>query len=347
MSFTRDFRVLQLPKKLIYEMRVKMMLKKFRCLVLVMALILVFVSCTTFAAKKPIKLIMGSYFTGDHFYVRTDQYFKELVEKKSKGQILIDYFPSSQLGNHQEMMQAVKSGAQHLIAGGSPVWYCPELNTLELPYLYRDEAHLKKVASKFTSLINQKDFLAKTGTHILGTRLISARNLCTKFPVNKLEDIKGLKVRVPQSPMFLAMWKALGAIPTVISGSEQYTALATGVVDAAENPYPDIYMWKYYEILKYCALTEHIRSIYVVLINNNYWNSLTAAQQRIIKNATDKSGEYCERLRKEDEAKYKKILADAGMKFTTPDRAPFREKARVIWGQFGNAELIKKIDALK
>jgi tripartite ATP-independent transporter DctP family solute receptor len=324
-----------------------MMLKKLRCLALVLALVLVFVSCTTFAAVKPVKLIYGTYFPIDHFYVKTDRFFKQLVEKNSKGQISIDYFPVSQLGSGPEMLQAIKSGAQQLFCGGLPADYYPALYTFELPYIYRDETHLKKVGKRLTSIIDTDKFVAKTGSRILGVRLTSPRHLVTKFPVMKLADIKGLKIRVPGNPLSLATWKAFGAIPTTIPGSDTYTALATGTIDAAENPFADIYAWKYQELLKYCALTGHVRSIYAMIINNNCWNSLTAAQRKILKNAAAKSDKYCERLRKKDEKKYKGLLAKEGMKFTAPDTLPFRKKAKTAWGQVGDEELIKKIEAIK
>jgi tripartite ATP-independent transporter DctP family solute receptor len=324
-----------------------MMLKKFRYLALAMVLILVVVSCTTFAAVKPLKLVYGSVHPLDHYYVKADLYFKELVKKQSKGNILIDYFPAGQLGGTSEMAQATKSGAQQLFFSSIPWTYFPKYQTIELPYIFRDEAHQQKVAVRLTSLLDENEVAAKAGVHILGCRLSSARHLVTKTPVNKLEDIKGLKIRVPESALFLGMWRAMGAIPTSIPGPDTYTALATGTVDAAENPFADIYSWKYYEQAKYCALTGHIRSIYVMMINDNCWKKLTAAQQKIISNAAVKSCKYSETLRKKDEGKYKELLAKEGMKFTTPNTVPFREKAKTIWSQFGDEELIKKIEAIK
>jgi tripartite ATP-independent transporter DctP family solute receptor len=324
-----------------------MMLKKFRYLALVMALILIFVSGTTFAAKKPIKLVFGTIYARDHYYVEADQYFKELVEKNSKGQILIDYFPVGQLGSNPEMMQATRSGAQQLFSGGMPFTYWPKLQTFELPYLYRDDTHQLKVANKLPSLIGQDKYVAKTGMRIIGVRLTSARHLTTKFPVNKLEDIKGLKVRVPENPIMLSLFRELGAVPTVIPAVDTYTALATGTVDAQENPFSDIYSWKFYEQVKYCALTGHIRGICFMQINNSSWNNLTRMQQKVLTDAAIKSCEKCEILRKKSEGKYKELLTNAGMKFTTPDLAPFREKAKTIWAQIGDAEWIKKVEAIK
>jgi tripartite ATP-independent transporter DctP family solute receptor len=312
-----------------------------------MALVLVFVSCTTFAAKKPIKLAYGCVYPPDHYYVKADQHFKELVEKNSKGQILIDYFPGGQLGSQSEMEQAVNAGSLQMYFSALLWRFYPKIMTLELPYIYRNEEHQQKVADKLNSVLDVDDYVAKTRVRSIGTRLSSARNLCTKFPVNKLEDIKGLKVRVPENSMHIALWKALGAIPTSIPGAEQYTALATGVVDAAENPFADIYSWKYQELLKYCALTGHTRAIYAMQINEKFWKSLTARQRKIISKAAVTSCKYSEILRKKSENDYKKLLAKAGMKFTTPDMAPFKERAKTIWSRFGDAEMIKKIEAVK
>jgi tripartite ATP-independent transporter DctP family solute receptor len=324
-----------------------MMLKKFRCLALVLALILVAVSCTTFAAKKPIKLVFGNVMVADHYYSKGDRYFKELVEKNSKGQILIDHFPASQLGSEPEQWQAVKSGAQQMFFGGTPNVYWPKLITFELPYLYRDEAHRTKLAQRVTSLIDQDVMAAKTGAHILGVRLCSPRHLTTKFPVNKLEDVDGLKIRVPGNPLHMSMWRAFGAIPTVIPVADVYTALATGTVDAQENPFDVVYSFKFYEQVKYCALTAHVRSLYFLLINNNCWKSLTAQQQKILTDAVEKSNKMIEKMRKKNEAEFEKLLGKEGMKFTKPDVAPFRERVKTVWEQLGDQELIKKIQAVK
>jgi tripartite ATP-independent transporter DctP family solute receptor len=326
-----------------------MMLKKFRCLALVMAIILIVVSSTTFAAKKPIKLVYGNVLATDHFSAKGDLYFKKLVEKNSKGQILVDYFPASQIGGNVEQTQAIRSGAQQMFFGGIGVFsqYWPAINTTELPYLYRDQEHYLKVGRKLASLLDREKMASKCGVRILGVRINAPRQLTTKFPVNKLEDIKGMKMRVSESALNLAFWKALGTVPTVIPAADTYTALATGTVDGQENPFDTIYTMKFYEQVKYCALTAHMRIFFIMLINNDCWNSLTKAQHKIIQDAADKSTKMVNKAALESEDEYKKLLAKAGMKFTNPDTAPFRERAKTVWSQFGDAELIKKIEAIK
>jgi tripartite ATP-independent transporter DctP family solute receptor len=326
-----------------------MMSKKFRCLALVMVFILVVVSCIAFAAVKPIRLVYGHTQPADHFYCKGDLYFKKLVEKNTKGQILVDFFPAGQLGSTSEMFQATVSGAQQmvLVSPGQCAAILPKMSSLVLPYLYRDDNHQLKVMKRLSSLLGEEEFAAKTGLRILNVRRRTPRHLNTKFPVNKIEDIKGLKIRVPQNPLSLAIWKALGAVPTVIPATETYTALATGTVDAQENPFDSIWQWKYYELAKYCALTAHTRDITLMVINNKCWNSLTKKQQKIIQDAADKNAKMGIKDALETEKEYYNCLVKAGMKFTKPNLAPFKEKCKTVWSQYGDAELIKKIEEVK
>jgi TRAP-type C4-dicarboxylate transport system substrate-binding protein len=247
------------------------------------------------------------------------------------------------------MHQAVKTGAQQMVTSaiGELIPFCPKLGTFDLPYLYRDQKHFLKVAERFTSLIDQEKIAAETGLRILSVRIRAPRHLTTKFRVNKLEDIKGLKIRIPQQPTSMDLWKALGTSPTVIPGSEAITALATGVVDAQENPLEPIYESKIYEHTRYCALTAHKSEIVPVVVNNNWWKGLTIAQRKIITNAMNKSTKMVAKMALEGEKRYKKLLVKVGMKFTQPDLAPFREKAKTIWSKYGDQELIKKLQAFK
>jgi tripartite ATP-independent transporter DctP family solute receptor len=303
-----------------------MMLKKSRCLVLAMALVLAFVSCTTFAAKKPLTVIYGSVFGNMDNYMKGDLYFKKLVEKKSKGQILVQHYPQSQLGSPTEMYQATRTGAQHIVstAIGEAVPFYAKLGTFDLPYLYRDRNHCLKVSEKFSSLIDPEKMASECGLRILSIRIRAPRQLTSKFPVNKLEDIKGMKIRIPQQPTSMALWEALGASPTVIPSSEKVTALATGVVVAQENPFDSNYIDKIYEYTKYCAETEHKTELVPVIINDNWWKSLTASQKKIITNAMDQSTKMVNKLVLKSEQDYKKSSEKVGMIFTHPDLTPFR-----------------------
>jgi tripartite ATP-independent transporter DctP family solute receptor len=326
-----------------------MMLKKSRCLVLAMVLILVLVSCTTFAATKPVKLIFGHVFQADHYYNKAILEFKGLVEKNSKGKLLVDVFPASQLGSIVEQFQAIRTGAQQMFidgAGGLATSY-PKFATFQLPYLLRDQQHYIKLLTKGMSVIDQKELTAKTGMNIIAFWPRAARQLTTNFPVNKVEDIKGLKIRVPEHPVYLTFWKTLGAIPTAVPAADMYTALATGTVDAQENPLDTIYSFKIYEVQKYIAFTAHMREVFAVYINNKTWNSLSSAQKKILTDAARKSGDMVMKAVLDGDQEYYEKMLQKGIKFTNPDVTAFREKAKTMWGQFGDRELIKKIEAIK
>jgi tripartite ATP-independent transporter DctP family solute receptor len=327
-----------------------MMLKKSRCLVLATLLILVFVSVTSFAAVKPIKLVYGSTFNNDHFCYKGDLYFKKLVEKNSKGQIVVDYFGQCQLGSITEQVQATKTNAQQMFVGAIGTFepYLPKLRTFGLPYVYRNKDHVIKVANKFTSLIDNNEFADKTGTRILGFPYLNpSRKLHTKFPVNKIEDIKGLKIRVPQIPSWQYLWRSLDAIIVVLPITDTYTALATGTADAHENTLDVSYTNKFFEQTKYCAFTNHIYELGVMIINNQSWNSLTAAQKRVVSKAAEKASEYKINAALKSDMEYKKLLKKEGMKFSTPDLTSFKEKAKPILDQYGDKELLKKIENIK
>jgi tripartite ATP-independent transporter DctP family solute receptor len=326
-----------------------MMLKKFRCLIFAMVLILVVISCTAFAEVKPVKIVYGHIFPANHYYTKADRYFKKLVEKNSKGQILVDVFPAGQIGSQVEMVQATKSGAQQIIltspGGLTQLW--PKFGTFDLPFLFYDQKHYLKVVKSLPSLINQDELAAKTGMHILSARTRAPRHITTKIPINKLEDLKGIKMRCPESAIMVAFFRALGTNPLVIPGPEVYTALATGTVEAQENPFDNIYGKKLYEVQKYCALTAHMQEINIMFINNNFWKSLSAKQQKIISDAAVKSAKMSIKDDFESENNFYKLLKKEGMKFTKPDLTPFRERVQTVWSQFGDKELIQKVQALK
>jgi tripartite ATP-independent transporter DctP family solute receptor len=325
------------------------MLKKFRCLALAMALILVVVSGTTFAAKKPIKLIFGHVFATDHYNAKACLHFKKLVEKNSKGQILIDVFPAHQLGDLREQYQATRSDAQQMFLdslGGLSPFY-PKFGTFLLPYLVQDKQHYLKLLSKARSIIDEKDMVDKTGMSIVTCWARAPRQLMTNFPVNKLDDVKGLKIRVPEHPIYLGFWKALGAIPTPIPIGDLYTALATGVVDALENCLSDIWSFKLYEQQKYLAITTHMWEVCALYINNKTWRSLTNAQKKILTEAGNKCGAEVLKAVINGDKEYTDKMVQKGIKVTYPDVTSFAERAKTIWGQFGDAELIKKVQAIK
>jgi tripartite ATP-independent transporter DctP family solute receptor len=310
-------------------------------------LVLVF-TCTVFAKPKPIKLVFGDVYATGQAYTKADINFKELVEKESKGELEIDYFPAGQLGSEREMLEATKSGAQQITqtTTGMLATLYPKIGTLELPYLFRDRNHYYKSVDLGLSLMGD-DLSKKSGLKILFWRERAPRELTTKKPVKTLADIKGLKIRVSEVPLRVALWRALGTNPSPLPMGDVYTSLATGAIDAQENPLDTTFGFKLYEQQKYVILTDHMREICLIAINNKTWDALSPAHQKILMNAGRKSVAFSNKLVQQDEKKCRKQMEKLGVKFITINKKPFIEKAKTIWSQFGDKDIYEKIEAIK
>jgi tripartite ATP-independent transporter DctP family solute receptor len=317
---------------------------------------MVFLAVATFAfagggqdSSKPIKLVYGNIYAADHFYAKADLHLKEQLEKNSNGELLLDYFPASQLGSEQEMLQATRTGGQQICqtTPGMLATFYPKLATLELPYLFRDQDHYLKALAQMSSLVDEKELVTNTGLYVLIARARAPRQLTSKFAVNKLEDIKGIKIRVSEVPIRIALWKAFGTIPTPLPMGDVYTALATGTIDAQENPLDTIHSASLYEQQKYVALTAHMRELQTLMINKDVWEGLTAAHKKILQDAASKSAEMANKSVLDADREFYGVLQGLGMQFTTPDLAPFVNQAKTIWGQFGDKDVIARIEGIK
>jgi tripartite ATP-independent transporter DctP family solute receptor len=321
---------------------------KTKKLCLVMFLLMLVFSCGALADDKPIKLVFGDVYAVGQAYTKADQYFKELVQKNSHGKLVIDYFPAGQLGSEREMLEATKAGAQHITQTTTGMFgtLYPKIGTLELPYLFRDRNHYYKSVDVGLSLMGE-DLAKVSGLKILFWRERAPRELTTKKPVRNLDDIKGLKIRVSEVPVRVALWRALGTSPSPLPMGDVYTSLATGAIDAQENPLDTIYGFKLYEQQKYVILTDHMREICLIAINKKTWDRLSPKYQKVLLKSGRESAVYSNRLVQNEEKKCRKLLEKQGMKFLTIDKRPFIKKAKAIWNRFGDEDIYQKIEAVK
>jgi tripartite ATP-independent transporter DctP family solute receptor len=145
-------------------------------------------------------------------------------------------------------------------------------------------------------------------------------------PVAALSDVEGLKIRVPVAPIYTSMWTALGAAPASANVNELYSSLQTKVFDGQENPLTNIQFFKSYEVQKYCALTSHMWEGFWLLGNRRTWATLPADLQEIVNHAFNDGAVRQRAVMAESGASLQSRLEEEGLTFTTPDRAPFREK---------------------
>jgi tripartite ATP-independent transporter DctP family solute receptor len=241
-------------------------------------------------AAKPVILKYGELNPDNHIMTVVAREFARLVKEKSGGQIIVDVYPSSQLGDERTEMQAVQMGAIDLFRANAVSmgdFGAKKSNIFSLPYLFRDREHLWKVLNGPIGK-EIKDDVQASGSGMVavafmeeGQRHFFFRNA----PVSNLAQIKGKKIRVPQTQILIDTVKAFGAAPTPISYSELYSSLQTGVVDGAENPPTGYLSNNFYEVAKYYVLDGHTYSPSIMIMSERNWKKLNASQRAILEAA--------------------------------------------------------------
>ncbi len=222
-------------------------------------------------------------------------YFKELVEKRSNGQLNVSVHPSATLGSQREGLEAAQIGGVEiaLSSSGIAASFVPELGLLDLPFLFNSfkEARTAVDSPGITKLLS--DSFSKKGLKFLGFYENGFRNITNnKRPVWSLADLKGMKIRTMEAPMHMLNFKSLGASPTPMAFGELYTALQQGVVDGQENPFIIIDVEKLYEVQKYLSISNHIYDAMVVVAGKKWFDSLPSNLQVMIENAFAESVQY-------------------------------------------------------
>jgi tripartite ATP-independent transporter DctP family solute receptor len=278
--------------------------------------------------------------------------FKEEVEARSNGQIKISLYPNSTLGGDRDMAEGMQIGTVDfaLIAGvlGN---FEPSIQLLELPYLFNSEEEYNKVVHGEVGKEIADRVLQASDIRILNFWDRGPRHVTANKEINTLEDIKGLKIRLPEIKAMEQTWKAMGAAPTTMAWSEVYTGLEQNVIEAQENPIPFIYGGRIHEVQEYLALTAHKYEYVTLSMSEQTWSKLTPEQQQIITEAANVATDYENGLVKDKTAEILETMKSEGLKVTTPDTAAFAEAAKKAHPEFAKTvdyELYEKIlEAIK
>ncbi len=285
-------------------------------------------------APKTVKLTFSSVSVPEDAHTKAMTVFKEEVEKLSGGQITVDVYHSGQLFTQQAEQDAIRQGTVDMIYT-SAQWnaqFIPKLSMFGAAFTFQSYDQMTKT---FNGPIGQKLFdeiassqgIRPLTAYYLGTRQL---NLTAKVgAVNSPEQMKGVKLRVPNSPTWIAMGKALGANPTPMAFGEVYMGLKTGAVDGQDNPLPTDKNAKFYEVTKYIVLTNHVVDSTWPTMNEKKWQSLTAQQKEWVMTAIAKAREFCDATVKENEAKLISFFKEQGLTvIENPDRAAFAAYAK-------------------
>ena len=225
---------------------------------------------------------------------RAVKVFAQEVEKASGGKMKVRAIGAAALGSDVQMQQALIGGAQEMMVGSTAtlVGITKEMAIWDTPFLFNNA---KEADVVLDGPVGQKvmDKLQDKGLVGLAYWENGFRNLTNnKQPVNKLEDLNGIKLRVMQNNVFLESFKTLGANAIPLPFSELFTALETKTVDGQENPYNTILSSKFYEVQKYLTVTNHVYSPWIVTVSKKWWDGLSKAEQKILLDAAKKSRDF-------------------------------------------------------
>ncbi|WP_028893353.1 DctP family TRAP transporter solute-binding subunit [Syntrophorhabdus aromaticivorans] len=263
------------------------MTKKMICAILIVAAFAVFSSAIA-DAKMIVKY--GHVGPPIHPQHQGALAFAKYVAEKTKGEIEVQVFPLGQLGGERSMTEQVQGGTLQMTAvtAGVLANFVPQIGIIELPFIYpnREVAYKvlddKEVKERFTRYCDAKGFV------FIGYTENEFRDLTnSKRPVRKPTDMKGLKIRVLESPMMIDTFRALGANPTPLPFPEIYNALQQKVIDGQDNPIYTSILMKFTEVNKFATITNHILTECPTVVNKAFWNSLTPEQQKIFREAAE------------------------------------------------------------
>jgi tripartite ATP-independent transporter DctP family solute receptor len=247
--------------------------------------------------------------------------FKELVEDKSEGKIVVELYPNAQLGPAETYLDTLRQGTIQMASPGSVMAQLqPLVAAPEMPFLFNDWDHAKAVLTndELTDKLSE-GMIENLGVRTLGFAPRGFRVISSNVSLETIDDLKDLRIRVPNIPFYIKLAEALNTSPIALPLTELFSALEQGVVDAQENPYTTIETSKFYEVQKYILETNHIFTTHGWYMNEKFFQSLPADLQQAVLDAANEAIDYVYDINIEQEEKSKEILEEAGVKIVVPD----------------------------
>lgn len=254
----------------------------------------------------------------------------ELAAEKSGGTLSITLFPNASLGNESDIVENINNGAiqmGYISSGAIGGSFYPDFQVVDMPYIFKDMDAAHSAARGDIMKKMYGDMESRTNIKVLDAWIKAPRDLYTKKPVNTPDDLTGMKIRTPDIPLYFETFTALGASVTPIAFSETYSSLMQGVVVGTESSLDIAYGAKFQEVTDYVSLIQWNISLSGILINKNFFASLSPDQQTALVEAAIEAGDQnLEDTKKVDE-EYVALYEEAGNTVIEPDLDAFREKA--------------------
>lgn len=280
-------------------------------------------------AASSFTLKFGHLASEDHTWHKAALKFKELVEERSQRRVTVKIYPNSQLGQEMDLINSIQLGtADMTITGESLQNWAPKAALLAVPYAFSSAEEMRAAAAGPVGEEICAGITDATGLVPVAWFERGPRHLTSNRPINTPADLKGMKLRVPNVPLFVKVWEELGAKPTPMAFGEVFTSLQQSTIEAQENPLSLIESASFYEVQKHVNLTAHVRSWIYVVIGKDKLGSLPTELSAIVRQAAEEMQAYENKLFNEEEAKLRVDLEANGMIFIDSDQAAFARKAK-------------------
>lgn len=304
------------------------------------------------AALAQTEIKIGHVGEPGSIFAKSSDEFARRANARLGAKAKVVVYGSSQLGGDKELLQKVKLGTVDMAVPSTVMSSEADLfGVFEMPYLVKDRAHMAKIERELFWPKIAPAAEAK-GLKVLAVWENGYRHITnSKRPINVPEDLKGIKLRVPEGKWRVKMFQAYGANPSPMKFSEVFTALQTGVMDGQENPFTQIYSAKFQEVQKYLSLTGHVYTPAYVVVGAKKFASLPADVQKILSDTAKETQKFVYEVAEKDDTDLLNKLKAAGMQVNTPNKDAFIAASKPVYDEFakevaGSKDIIDRAIAL-
>ncbi len=303
------------------------MMQRFKPFAAATALALLVAAVPALAQERTLRL--GHLANEDNVWHLASVYFGEQLSELTDGRLAVDVFPNESLGREIDMINGMQLGTVDMtITGESLQNWTPMAALLAIPYGYQTLEEMDEIASGEIGQEIEQSIIDNAQIRPIAYFARGPRNLTANRAIESPDELNGLRLRVPNVPLFVDTWQALGAQPTPMAFGEVFTSLQAGTIDAQENPLALIRSASFNEVQSHVNLTEHVRSWIYLTLSQVTWNSLSEEDQEAVMEAARRTQEYERELFLAEEEEHRQFLEDAGMTFVEVDQATFAEQSR-------------------
>jgi len=299
--------------------------------VVLLALLVLLAGCEHQAEEEE-KVVRVAYVSGPTELLHEGaEDFARRVAEKSNGKLRVRLYPSGQLGDDRETVEGMKLRSIDMTIMGCAIigWYAPEYGVTEAPFVFRDYEHIESVWKGQIGRDLRETMRERTGIHLRHVWYRGPRYLTTTSKkITHPDDLRGLKLRVPELEVYIKSWQTFGANVTPLPFTDMFMALKLGVVEGQENPLATIYGNNLHEVQKYVMETQHLIGFYIFCVGPHLDARFTDDEQKLIFEAAKEATDWHNREVERSEEDYRKKIEAAGVEFVPVDREAFLSLAK-------------------